>query len=182
MRIDPVDRDGTADGVRHVGEATVVAHHHPAGSALVRGHCGVHKLKAAVVRDDVGGEGSRSRGIVEIVANEELVAITEVEAEGAFGIGRNHRGSAGPPVLAHRVGIVVVGDPLGDNQYFSIRAEPDLSRTRHVSAQRPSRVAQLRQFAFGTHCEPGDAVYRSHVAARVQHVYEVALQGHADRL
>src|SRR5439155_7522409 len=49
--IDRVKRDGAADRIDHVGKAPVLAHDHPAGTALIRGHGGAHKLNTVVGND-----------------------------------------------------------------------------------------------------------------------------------
>src|SRR5215469_14587159 len=93
LSIDLVYRNRAAYRVRHVGESPVLAHHHPTGPALTGHHRRAYELQTPIIEQEVRGEGSFSYSIVEVVGNEDLVAIRDIKAERVLSVVRSHRGS-----------------------------------------------------------------------------------------
>lgn len=138
--IDAILRFGAADGVGDVGVAAVMADFHPTGAGFMSGDDGAYKLDAAVVVDGPGRERAGAGGIVEVVADEELISF-HVEAEGSLCVGGDDARAGSEAIFANGEGVDDAGGFFGDDEDLAIRLKADFGGGGEIGAERPGGTA-----------------------------------------
>src|SRR6266481_186247 len=180
--VNRVDRDDAADRILKQRKPSALVQGNPAGAAFMRLYDRTNQVESAIVSNREGRHSAQAGGIIKVVGKKKLVSVADIEAEWSYYTRSRYDRSSSVPIVANYVCVQVVGSFFSHHQNLSIGRESNLGGSGGSGAERLGGITDLGQPAIGACSEAGNVVCAANVAAAIEHIDQIAMHGHAQRL